>query len=119
MEFANQIQVEEGAGRRQAMEKAAALRLRSILMTTIATLIGLVPLLIGSSGPGANSRFAISFVLGVGMATGTLFTLFVVPALYTVLATKRSGEAEGRRKSTDKAASQPGDQKPTGKPATA
>ena len=92
VEFANQIQRDEGADRRKAMEKAAALRLRSILMTTIATLIGLVPLLMGSSGPGANSRFAISFVLGVGMAIGTVFTLFVVPALYTVVASKRSGE---------------------------
>ncbi|WP_081996196.1 efflux RND transporter permease subunit [Croceibacterium mercuriale] len=94
VEFANQIQEDEGVDRRQAMEKAAALRLRSILMTTIATLIGLVPLLVWSSGPGANSRFAISFVLGVGMAIGTLFTLFVVPALYTVVATKRGDEAD-------------------------
>ncbi|WP_347302557.1 efflux RND transporter permease subunit [Croceibacterium sp. TMG7-5b_MA50] len=98
VEFANQIQEEEGADRRQAMEKAAALRLRSILMTTIATLIGLVPLLVGASGPGANSRFAISFVLGVGMAIGTLFTLFVVPALYTVVATKRGGERAAGQK---------------------
>lgn len=97
VEFANQIQRDEGADRRQAMEKAAALRLRSILMTTIATLIGLVPLLIASSGPGANSRFAISFVLGVGMAIGTLFTLFVVPALYTLVASKRSESAEGSK----------------------
>lgn len=89
VEFANQIQKAEGTDRRDAMEKAAGLRLRSILMTTIATLIGLVPLLIASSGPGANSRFAISFVLGIGMAIGTIFTLFVVPALYTVVASKR------------------------------
>ena len=95
VEFANDIQRDEGLDRRQAMEKAASLRLRSILMTTIATLVGMIPLLMSGSGPGANSRFAISFVLGVGMAIGTVFTLFVVPALYTLVATKRSDE--GRR----------------------
>jgi multidrug efflux pump len=93
VEFANDLQGEEGLGRRAAMEKAAALRLRSILMTTLATLLGLVPLLLAASGPGAASRFAISFTLGVGMAIGTLFTLFVVPALYTVVATERAGTA--------------------------
>ncbi len=88
VEFANEIQREEGLDRRQSIEKAASLRLRSILMTTIATLVGLLPLLIVSGGPGAASRFAISFTLGVGMAIGTIFTLYMVPALYTVLATK-------------------------------
>lgn len=90
VEFANEIQREEGLDRRQAIEKAASLRLRSILMTTIATLVGLLPLLIVSGGPGAASRFAISFTLGVGMAIGTIFTLYMVPALYTVIATKHS-----------------------------
>ena len=88
VEFANEIQKEEGLDRRQAIEKAAALRLRSILMTTTATLVGLIPLLLASGGPGAASRFAISFTLGIGMAVGTIFTLFIVPALYTVLAAK-------------------------------
>lgn len=91
VEFANDLQVEEGLDRRSAMEKAAGQRLRSILMTTLATLFGLIPLLIASSGPGAANRFAISFTLGVGMLIGilfTLFTLFVVPTLYTVIASK-------------------------------
>ncbi|MGE0313764.1 MAG: efflux RND transporter permease subunit [Lautropia sp.] len=92
VEFANDIQVDEGLGRRDAMQKAAGLRLRSILMTTLATLFGLIPLLVASSGPGAASRFAISFTLGVGMLVGTVFTLFVVPALYTVVATRRNAE---------------------------
>ncbi|HBL43691.1 MAG TPA: multidrug efflux protein, partial [Planctomycetaceae bacterium] len=90
VEFANEIQRSEGLDRRKAIEKAAALRLRSILMTTIATLVGLLPLLIASGGPGAASRFAISFTLGIGMAIGTIFTLYIVPALYTVIATKHS-----------------------------
>lgn len=89
VEFANDLQLKESLSRRQAMEKAASLRLRSILMTTLATLFGLIPLLVAASGPGAESRFAISFTLGVGMAIGTLFTLFVVPSLYTVLAAER------------------------------
>ena len=94
VEFANQIQEEEGCDRREAMQKAASLRFRSIMMTTIATLISMVPLLLSGSGPGANSRFAISFVLGVGMAIGTLFTLFVVPAVYTLVASKRGRDEE-------------------------
>ncbi len=90
VEFAGDLQVGEDLNRRKAIERAAGLRLRSILMTTTATVVGLLPLLVATGGPGAASRFAISFTLGVGMAIGTLFTLFVVPALYTVLATDRS-----------------------------
>jgi multidrug efflux pump len=93
VEFANDLQLKESLNRREAMEKAASLRLRSILMTTLATLFGLIPLLVAASGPGAESRFAISFTLGVGMAIGTVFTLFVVPALYTVLATERQKQS--------------------------
>ncbi|KAA0139334.1 multidrug efflux protein [Gimesia chilikensis] len=90
VEFANEIQKEDGLDRHDAILKAASLRFRSILMTTICTLVGLIPLLIASGGPGAASRFAISFTLGVGMAIGTFFTLFMVPALYTLLATRHS-----------------------------
>jgi multidrug efflux pump len=89
VEFANEKQKSEGLSRSDAIHAASRLRLRAILMTTIATVVGLVPLLMASSGPGAASRFAISFTLGIGMAIGTLFTLFVVPALYSVLATRR------------------------------
>jgi multidrug efflux pump len=88
VEFARDIQLDQRVNRRQAIEKAASLRFRSILMTTTATVVGLIPLLLATGGPGAASRFAISFTLGVGMALGTLFTLFVVPALYTVLASR-------------------------------
>jgi multidrug efflux pump len=89
VEFANDVQAQERIDRRAAMEKAAGLRLRSIVMTTLATVLGLLPLLVAASGPGAASRFAISLTLGVGLALGTVFTLFVVPALYTVVASER------------------------------
>jgi len=88
VEFANKLQERDGLECVQAMQKAAAQRLRPILMTTIATLAGMVPLPF-AVGPGAESRFAIGLVLGAGMAIGTVFTLFVVPALYTVVAKDR------------------------------
>jgi multidrug efflux pump len=77
--------------RRDAAEKAARIRLRPVLMTTLATLFGMVPLIF-AGGPGAESRFAIGFVLGAGMLVGTVFTLFVVPALYCVMARQRHGD---------------------------
>jgi len=89
VEFSVQIQREEGLTRREAMERAAELRFRSIVMTTVATFAGLVPLLISSGGPGAASRFAISFTLGIGMVLGTVFTLFVVPVMYDLVAAER------------------------------
>lgn len=88
VEFANNVQDGEGVDREAAMRKSARQRLRPILMTTIATLAGMVPLLF-AFGPGAESRFAIGLVLGAGMAIGTVFTLFVVPVLYTVVARDR------------------------------
>ena len=92
VEFANNVQEAENLDRAAAMRRSARLRLRPILMTTIATLAGMVPLLF-AIGPGAESRFAIGLVLGAGMAIGTAFTLFVVPVLYTVVARKRDDEA--------------------------
>lgn len=89
VEFATQLQRTEHLKRQEAIQKAAALRLRPILMTTVATLVGMIPLIF-AGGPGAESRFAIGFVLGAGMALGTFFTLFMVPALY-VVAAKETG----------------------------
>ncbi len=85
VEFANQLQVNEGLDRRRAIERAARVRLRPILMTTAAMVVGLVPLVI-ATGAGAASRFSIGIVVVAGMSIGTLFTLFVLPAVYTVLA---------------------------------
>jgi hypothetical protein len=92
VEFANQVQRADRIDRRAAVQKAARIRLRPIVMTTLATLFGMVPLIF-AGGPGAESRFSIGFVLGAGMAVGTIFTLFVGPALYAVLAREhRVGE---------------------------
>jgi multidrug efflux pump len=85
VQFANELQRTEGLDRRRAIERAARVRLRPILMTTAAMVMGLVPLLI-ATGAGAASRYAIGIVVVAGMAIGTLFTLFVLPAVYTVLA---------------------------------
>ena len=85
VEFANQLQLEEGLDRRRAIERAARVRLRPILMTTAAMVVGLVPL-VTATGAGAASRFSIGIVVVAGMSIGTLFTLFVLPAVYTVLA---------------------------------
>jgi multidrug efflux pump len=85
VQFANQLQLEENLNKREAVEKAAAIRLRPILMTTVAMLVAMVPLLL-ASGPGAVSRFQIGLVIATGLAIGTLFTLFVVPAVYVLMA---------------------------------
>ncbi len=84
VEFANRLQ-EEGMGRRAAIETAAGVRLRPILMTTAAMVVAMVPLIF-AEGAGAASRFAIGIVIAFGMSIGTLFTLFVTPAVYTLIA---------------------------------
>ncbi len=84
VEFANAMQ-REGRTKRAAIEHAAAIRLRPILMTTAAMVLGVVPL-ITASGAGAVSRFDMGLVIATGLAIGTLFTLFVVPAVYLLMA---------------------------------
>ena len=79
-EVARERQEQDGLDRRQAIEAAALLRLRPILMTTAAMVVGLVPLLI-ASGAGSASRFSLAVVIVCGISVGTLFTLFVLPAL--------------------------------------
>ncbi|NUP12184.1 MAG: MMPL family transporter [Polyangiaceae bacterium] len=88
VEFANQRQ-EHGLSKLDAVKDAATTRLRPILMTTIATVAGHFPLTL-VTGPGAQARNSIGIVLVGGMAIGTLFTLFVVPAVYMLLAKDRS-----------------------------
>ncbi|MDC0068919.1 efflux RND transporter permease subunit [Gammaproteobacteria bacterium] len=83
VDFANRL-VLEGYDRKAAVLKAAALRLRPILMTTVATVLGVLPLVL-AFGAGANSRFAIGLMIAAGMSVGTLFTLFVLPTFYLVL----------------------------------
>jgi len=85
VDFANRLQEREGLSRRKAIEEAAAIRLRPILMTTAAMVIGVIPLIL-ATGAGARSRFAIGLTIFAGMAIGTCFTLFVTPMVYTFLA---------------------------------
>ncbi|CAO3362443.1 multidrug efflux RND transporter permease subunit [Azospirillum sp. A26] len=104
VEFAREMQLNEGVDRRTAIEHAARVRLRPILMTTAAMVVGLLPLLT-AAGAGAASRFSIGLVIVSGMLIGTLFTLFVLPAVYTLLAkdhyaASRSSRAEQLRSTT-------------------
>lgn len=85
VEFANQLQIHDGMDKFKAVEQAATIRLRPILMTTVSMLVAMIPLLM-ASGPGAASRFDIGLVIASGLGIGTLFTLFVVPAFYLLLA---------------------------------
>jgi multidrug efflux pump len=88
VQFANDLQA-EGRSKREAIEQAAAIRLRPILMTTAAMVLGVVPL-ITAAGAGAVSRFQMGLVIASGLSIGTLFTLFVVPAVYMLLGADRS-----------------------------
>ncbi|MCF2522850.1 MexW/MexI family multidrug efflux RND transporter permease subunit [Bradyrhizobium sp. G127] len=102
VEFANELQLKEGLDRRAAIEHAARVRLRPILMTTAAMVAGLLPLLT-ASGAGAASRFSIGIVVVAGMSIGTLFTLFVLPAVYTAIATDhRAAAGSDRAKDIEK-----------------
>ena len=80
----------------RAIEMAARVRLRPILMTTAAMVTGLLPLLT-ATGAGAASRFSIGLVVVAGMSIGTLFTLFVLPAVYVSIATDHRAAAESQR----------------------
>jgi multidrug efflux pump len=84
VQFANDLQ-REGKGKREAVEMAAGIRLRPILMTTAAMVLGVLPLVF-ASGAGAAGRFNMGLVITTGITIGTLFTLFVVPAMYMFLA---------------------------------
>lgn len=88
-EVAREQQERHGFDRRHAVQVATGLRLRPILMTTAAMVAGLLPLLM-ASGAGAASRFSIAVVIVAGMSIGTLFTLFVLPVIYTLIATDRT-----------------------------
>ncbi len=92
VEFANKLQ-QEGHDKIQAVSQAARIRLRPVLMTTIATVAGHMPLVF-VTGAGAKARNSIGLVLVGGMTIGTLFTLFIVPSLYVLIARKHD---EGRR----------------------
>ena len=87
VEFANHLQ-ERGMDKLRAIVEAAGTRLRPILMTTAATVVGHFPLIL-ASGPGAGARNSIGIMLVSGMIIGTVFTLFVVPSIYVLVARTR------------------------------
>ncbi len=94
VQFANHLQ-ETGQDKLASIIEAAGTRLRPILMTTAATVVGHIPLVI-ATGPGAGARNSIGIMLVSGMIIGTFFTLFVVPSIYMVVARKRTAVVEVR-----------------------
>ncbi len=90
VQFANDLQ-RAGHGKLQAIEEAAEVRLRPILMTTAAMVMGVLPLVF-ASGAGAAGRRAMGIVIATGLSIGTLFTLFIVPAVYLLLAADHEHE---------------------------
>lgn len=95
VEFSNQLQ-RQGRDKISAVKEAAALRLRPILMTTAAMVLGVMPLVL-ASGAGAVSRNNIGLVITVGLSVGTLFTLFVVPVMYSLIAQNFDHDKERER----------------------
>jgi multidrug efflux pump len=92
VEFANSLQ-EQGVAKLEAIRRAAATRLRPVLMTSAATVFGHL-MLIFVTGPGAAARNSIGWVLVIGMAVGSVFTLFVVPAFYVLIARDHSRDRQ-------------------------
>ena len=92
VEFANTLQ-QRGLSKTAALREAAMTRLRPVLMTSAATVFGHLPLVL-VSGPGAAARNSIGMVLVTGMTVGTLFTLFVVPVFYSLIATRHQPAEE-------------------------
>jgi len=93
VEFANQLQLDKGLSKLEAVLEAAAIRLRPILMTSAALIVAMIPLLI-ATGPGAESRFAIGLTIATGLGIGTVLTLFVLPAFYMLIARDHSQRSD-------------------------
>ena len=84
VEFANQLR-REGKKIEESVIKASNIRFRPILMTSLSTIFGVLPLIIGS-GPGAASRLTVGITIFGGMLFSTFFTLYVIPTVYSILA---------------------------------
>ena len=91
VQFANELQ-RLGRSKLDAVIEASATRLRPILMTTAATVVGHFPLVL-ATGPGAGARNSIGIVLVTGIVIGTVFTLFVVPSIYVLVARSHAADA--------------------------
>jgi multidrug efflux pump len=92
VQFANQLQ-RAGRSKREAIEEASSVRLRPILMTTAAMVLGVVPLVL-ASGAGAAGRHDMGLVIFTGLSIGTLFTLFVVPAVYMLIGADHAAQTD-------------------------
>ena len=92
MQFANTLQ-EQGVAKLAALREASLTRLRPVLMTSAATVFGHLPLVF-ATGPGSAARNSIGTVLVAGMTVGTLFTLFVVPVFYSLIAAEHRPDAD-------------------------
>ena len=90
VQFANELQL-EGRNKLDAIIEASSVRLRPILMTTAAMVLGVIPLVL-ASGAGAAGRYSMGLVIFTGLSIGTVFTLFVVPAVYMLVAKDRAAE---------------------------
>jgi multidrug efflux pump len=99
VEFANKLQL-DGVNKLEAIHQASMIRLRPVLMTTAATIAGHFPLVL-VTGAGAAARNSIGLVLVGGMAIGTVFTLFIVPSLYMLIAKDRSKDLATSVEDTD------------------
>ena len=100
VDYTNILRRRDGMEIREAVEVAGRTRLRPILMTTAATVVGHFPLVL-ATGPGAGARNSIGIVLVSGMVIGTLFTLFVVPVFYSLIATEHETVAAREREALD------------------
>jgi multidrug efflux pump len=99
VEFANHLQ-ETGKDKIAAVVEAAGTRLRPVLMTTAATVAGHFPLVL-ATGPGAGARNSIGVMLVSGMIIGSLFTLFVLPSIYVLIARKRRVASQAPETASD------------------
>ena len=100
VEFAKQLQA-DGYSKLEAIQRSAETRLRPVLMTTGATVMGHFPLVL-VTGPGAEARNSIGIILVAGMLVGTLFTLFILPSIYLLLASTHKAEGEWANAETGK-----------------
>ncbi len=105
VEFANQLR-DQGLAFRDALVDAAVTRLRPILMTAVTTMAGAIPLIVGS-GAGSESRMVIGTVILSGVAAATLFTLFIVPVAYDLLARRTGSPGDVKRRLEEEMATRP------------